>query len=444
MKITIPYKPRSYQQEVHDLMDSHRFFVLVAHRRLGKTVLSINQLIKRAIKDNKPLGRYAYIAPFRNQGKDIAWNYLLKYVANIPGCRKYENDLKIRFYNKTEIRIFGADNPDNLRGQYFDGVIMDEVAQIKRELWEEVIRPAISDRRGWVIFIGTPHGINLFYELYQKGRQGADGWGAALYDITRTLAAPDPPLSADEVANCRQEMTRDNFAREYDCDFNASTVDTLIPLGLAVEAAKRRLALSRIGGHPVVFGVDVARFGDDDSAICVRQGPAVLRVWSGNGLATDELISQILQMEGKWRPEIVCVDSGGGQGVIDYGRKTLMAAVLEVPFGSRAIDDSAYADRRSEMWSRMRKFLEDGGAIPPDDTKLVAQLASPTFWYDGAGRIRLEPKEKIKKRLAQSPDLADAMALTFAVDVLPQSLRGKAPRKAVASRPFWGPEADWI
>jgi hypothetical protein len=442
-RVEIPYRPRSYQLELHALMDRYRFFVLVAHRRLGKTVLSVNQLIKRGVKDKKEMGRYGYIAPFRNQGKQIAWDYLKYYTRGLPGIRVYENDLRIRFHGGLEIRIYGADNPDSLRGQYFDGVIIDEVAQIKRELWEEVVRPAVSDRQGWAVFIGTPKGVNYFFDLYNHAKRGEGGWGCAVYDIERTMRSPDPPLSGPELADIRAESPKAVYDQEFMCDFNSSGADTLIPLALAVEAAGRSIKESSIEGLPVILGVDVARFGDDDSAICRRQGPAVLELWSGAGLRTDDLVTKIMHYDRKYSPELICVDPGGGQGVIDYGRRVLEGKVIEVPFGSRAVDEMAYVNRRTEMWAAMRRFLQDGGCIP-EDSALISQLAAPTYSYDNAGRMALEKKSRVKDRLSVSPDKADAMALTFAVQVMPEALRRALPRRAVGRRPFWGRGADWM
>jgi hypothetical protein len=442
MEIKIPYTPRSYQREIHNLMDQHRFFVLVAHRRLGKTVLSINQLIKRMFKDGKDQGRYGYIAPFRNQGKLIAWDYLKRYVKDIPNKRIYENDLRIRFHNSNEIRIFGADNPDNIRGQYFDGVIVDEVAQIKRELWEDVLRPAISDRQGWAIFIGTPSGINFFYELYERAGQGGE-WGRARYDIKRTMLSADPPLALEEVENCQLDMPRGNFAREYLCDFSVASDDSLIDLALAVEASQRVLAPGVVDGQPCYIGVDVARFGDDKTALAVRKGPAVVEVESFQDLKTDEVVSRIIAAERAHAPDMIFVDSGGpGGGVVDYGRKVLAAKVIDVPFGSQAKDDARYVNRRSEMWDDIRKFLKAGGAIP-DDKELVTQLAAPYFSYDEAGRLKLEPKARMRKRGA-SPDKADAVALTFAHDLLPAKLRDAVPARVTRRRGFWDPGTDWM
>ena len=130
-QVVIPYTPRYPQTEIHGLLEAHRFSVLVAHRRMGKTVLAVNHLIKRAITDQKERGFYAYIAPFRIQAKAIAWAYLKHYTAPIPMLKVNEGELSIMLPNGAVIRIFGADNPDALRGLYFDGVVMDEVAQMK-------------------------------------------------------------------------------------------------------------------------------------------------------------------------------------------------------------------------------------------------------------------------------------------------------------------------
>lgn len=146
--VKIPYWPRYPQDEIHRRFDAHRFCVLVAHRRMGKTVLAVNHLIKRAIVDGKERGFYAYIAPFRVQAKAIAWSYLKHYTSPIPYCKINEGELSIILPNRATIRIFGADNPDALRGLYFDGVVMDEVAQMKPEVWGEIIRPALADRKG--------------------------------------------------------------------------------------------------------------------------------------------------------------------------------------------------------------------------------------------------------------------------------------------------------
>ena len=121
--ITIPYRPR--HPGVHEELEAHRFAVLVAHRRFGKTVLAVNHLLKQAICCRRERGSFAYVAPFRNQAKSVAWDYLRHYSAPVPGRVVKEGELSVLLPNGAKLRLFGADNPDALRGMFFDGVILD-------------------------------------------------------------------------------------------------------------------------------------------------------------------------------------------------------------------------------------------------------------------------------------------------------------------------------
>jgi hypothetical protein len=164
-KIALPFIPRYPQREVLENLNRSRFSVIVAHRRMGKTVCVLNHLVRKALTLQIGDGRYAYVAPYRNQAKTIAWDYMRRYVpppGELPGTQFSEQDLECRLPNGSKIRLYGADNPDALRGGYFDGVVLDEVADMKPNVWGEIVRPALSDRAGWAVFIGTPKGQNLF------------------------------------------------------------------------------------------------------------------------------------------------------------------------------------------------------------------------------------------------------------------------------------------
>src|SRR6185436_4190208 len=196
--IDLGFRPRPWQAEV--FKNLKRFSVLVVHRRGGKTVLAVMKLIAAALKCEKERGRFAYIGPQLNQTKDLAWAYLKHYASKVPGVIIHEAELYVQFQNGARIRLYGADNPDTLRGRYFDGVVIDEVAQVKRELWGEILLPALADRLGWAMFIGTPKGINLFSEIYFKAL-GNSEWFAKCYTWQVTEA-----LAADEVERMRGEM----------------------------------------------------------------------------------------------------------------------------------------------------------------------------------------------------------------------------------------------
>lgn len=417
VQIKIPYAPRYPQDEIHQALETHRFAVLVAHRRMGKTVLSVNHLIKRAIVDAKERGFYAYIAPFRNQAEQIAWGYLKHYTAPIPMCKVNEQKLSITLPNGVTIRIYGADNPDALRGAYFDGVVLDEVAQMKPEVWGEILRPALADRKGWAVFIGTPKGINLFSQMYDKALErmaaGDPEWIAMLYSVDRTHVIPDNELQALKL-----EMSENEFRQEFMCDFNAAADNVLISIDTVRVAACRQYRKHDYAASPRILGVDVARFGSDASVIFKRQGvvswpPTVIRKLDNMALA-DQVAIQIRE----WQPDAVFIDIGNGAGVVDRLRQ-LRFDVTEVAFAG-ASSDPHYANKRMEMWAEMAKWLQDGGAIPPD-TMLQADLSAPTYGYTtGKGLKILESKDKIKERIGRSPDLADALALTFAAPVAPK------------------------
>lgn len=211
--VEIPYTPRDVQLYLHNNL--LRFNVIVAHRRLGKTVFTINELIKCAMTGINIAPRFAYIAPLYRQAKAVAWDFLKYYTSTIPDTKYNESELRVDLPNDARISLYGADNPDSLRGLGLDGVVLDEVAQMKPKLWSEVIRPTLSDRLGWAIFIGTPAGIDDFFELYKDAKDKPD-WLRKKYPASQTGI-----LSKEELAAARQTMSASAYAREYEVDFGA-------------------------------------------------------------------------------------------------------------------------------------------------------------------------------------------------------------------------------
>lgn len=213
--VTIPYAPRPLQRVIHKALK--RFNVLVCHRRFGKTVLCINQIIRAALQpDGPPNRRYAYIAPLYKQAKATAWDYLKHFTAPIEGREVNETELRIDLPNGNRIRLFGADNPDALRGIYLDGAVLDEYADMHPRLWGEVIRPALADRKGWVVFIGTPRGRNQFWEVYEAATQDP-AWYAAIFRASETGI-----IDAGELAALRKQMDEDQYEQELECSFIAA------------------------------------------------------------------------------------------------------------------------------------------------------------------------------------------------------------------------------
>jgi hypothetical protein len=213
-RVVIPYKPREPQLKIHEAMDSHRFVVGVAHRRMGKTVAALNQLIKAALENEQQAPRYAYIAPTYSQAKRVAWDYLTHFVRPLNATANIA-ELRVDFLDR-RIQLYGSDNPDSLRGQYFDGVVLDEIGDQNPKIWNEIIRPALADRKGWCLFIGTPKGNNHFKELFDRASK-EPGWAALQFKVSETQI-----IDEQELLDARKEMGDDKYNQEFECSFNAA------------------------------------------------------------------------------------------------------------------------------------------------------------------------------------------------------------------------------
>jgi hypothetical protein len=213
-EIVIPYQPREPQLQMHEAMDGTRFAVVVAHRRMGKTVAAINHLIKSAVECDKDEPRFAYIAPTYGQAKRVAWDYLTKFTRPLNATHNI-SELRADFWGR-RISLYGSDNPDSLRGQYFDGVILDEIGDQDPKIWNEIIRPALADRLGWCMFVGTPKGKNHFFSLRDKAEEAED-WKLLEFKASETKILPE-----SELDSARKEMGEDKYNQEFECSFNAA------------------------------------------------------------------------------------------------------------------------------------------------------------------------------------------------------------------------------
>lgn len=216
-RVIIPYRPRSQFTAFHNR--TQRWACNVVHRRGGKTVAAINDLQRAALSNTRewPPPKYAYIAPFYNQAKRIAWGYAKHYADPVPGRDFNESELKITYPNGATLRLFGADNPDSLRGDYLDGVVPDEYADWAPTVWPLVVRPMLADFKGWAAFIGTPKGRNAFYQLFKEAESDPDNW------FTMVLKASESGLIAPaELEDLRRGMSVDQFEQEFECSFDAA------------------------------------------------------------------------------------------------------------------------------------------------------------------------------------------------------------------------------
>ena len=416
-RINLPYQPHRHQQAVHAALAQHRFVVAACHRRFGKTVCAVNHLIYEGLKN--PGQKYGYATPYRNQAKSVAWNLFKEYLAPVPGVAWNESDLVVTLPTGSTIRLMGVDNDTGIRGLGFSGLVCDEVADMPSDSWQLVLRPTLSRTNGWCLFISTPRGVgNLFHDLWVQSHKEA-GWKALAYRADQTGQIP-----AAELESMRREMSDSRYRQEMLVDFSAADDDVLIDIDMVTAAAARYHHPMAIGHAAVVLGVDLARHGADRSVIIKRQGLQAFPPMVFQNLDLMAMVGRIVGAINQHRPDAVFVDETGlGAGVVDRLRE-LGHQVIGVNFGSKA-DDPRFVNKRTEIYVRCRDWLKQGGALPPD-LDLQADLCLARYGFDAAGRVTLEKKEKIKERAGRSPDLSDALALTFTYPVAPKPRFGEA------------------
>jgi len=244
LQIVIPYSPRPLQSKLHSDMQKKRWGVVVCHRRWGKTVWAINHLLRDAILNQKKAPRYAYMAPTYRQAKNVAWDYLKQFAGKIKGTRFHETELRCDLPNGSRISLLGAENPDSLRGIYLDGVVMDEVAQMPENVFPEILRPALSDRKGWGIFVGTPMGHNAFFDVYEQACANED-WLTVIYKASETGLLDDGELEA-----ARAMMSEDQYNQEFECSWNANVPGAIY--GTELEEAQGEGRVCNVPYDPAV------------------------------------------------------------------------------------------------------------------------------------------------------------------------------------------------
>ncbi len=262
-EIVIPYRPRDSFLPFHKR--DKRWSCLVAHRRAGKTVAKINDLIRGAMLCTLPRPRFAYIAPFRDQAKRVAWDYLKHYSRPLWSGGPNESELSVTLLGDRKVSLFGADNADSLRGIYLDGADLDEFGDFKPGVWGNVIRPSLADRKGWASFGGTPKGRNEFWSIREIARQNPKDWF-----LLELRASESGILDAEELDAARKQLTPDQYAQEFECDFSAALAGAYFGREMvAAERTGRITAVAYDDASPVHTAWDIGY--RDDTAIWFYQ-----------------------------------------------------------------------------------------------------------------------------------------------------------------------------
>ena len=290
-RIQLDYAPRSLLLPYH--ARKQRWACLVCHRRFGKTVGVLNDQIKRGITLGRPDGRLGYIAPYRGQAKEIAWAYLKRFSEPLWGAEPSESELKVSLLNGATIRLYGGDNPDAIRGGYFDDVVLDEFGDQRPGLWSNVVRPMLADRKGTATVIGTPKGKNEFWDLHQRAVRNPDAWYSLLMPASKSGVIPQA-----ELDDMLLEIGTDRYMQEMECSFEAA-----IHGAFYGEELRRANEQGRIRSLPVERAVRVHTAWDlglrDSTAIwfiqCVGPERRLIDYYETSGVGLDHYVEVLEQ-----------------------------------------------------------------------------------------------------------------------------------------------------
>lgn len=404
--------------------DDHRFKIVAAGRRFGKSFLAAVTLLVEASKTSKvrsdgvevdlTLEEVFYVGPTFDQSKRIMWPVLMEIGKDLI-AHKHEQTGVLTLINGRRIQIKGSDRPDNLRGTGLSYVVMDEYAFMREEVWELIIQPQLARSEGGALFIGTPDGKNHFYEIYQKGVSEDAAWGE--YQSFHFPSIDNPYLPASEIERARGAYSIDRFRQEYEADFESGggsvMTPDMFPLVDRIEnPGNRYIAIDLAGFESSNAGKTISK--RDDHAIAVvqshRGGWLVEKIIHGQW-DTRETALRIVKAFRDYRPMKLGIEKGMAKNAVmpyledEMNRLNTWFHVEDLTHGNqRKWDRIAWAlqgraekgriqllDTPNNDW--VGKFLQQVHDFPSplshddlvDALSYIDQLADP--YFDGPGMI---------------------------------------------------------
>jgi phage terminase large subunit len=286
-RIELKYKPREAFLAFHNR--KARFSDMVCHRRAGKTVAAVNDLIIGALECQFKRPQLAYIAPTYQMAKRIAWEYTKEYAQPLLE-QTHEAELRVTLKNEAKIYLLGSENADALRGLYLDGAVLDEYPLMRPSMVSQVIMPCLSDRQGWLVKMGTPRGKNHFYDSYNRSKGDPTAFTMML------KASESGIIPKEELALIRSHMDESDYQQEYECSFDAA-------LKGAIYGAEMELAQTegRIGDFPFDTNLPLdcitdLGYTDDTVLIFFQLGPSgvlIHEVYSNNEQEWDVYLDEM-------------------------------------------------------------------------------------------------------------------------------------------------------
>lgn len=311
---------------------------------------------------------------------------------------------------------WSKERPDAFQGSHEKHILFlyDEASATDDIIWETTEGAMTTPGAAWIVFGNPTKNTGRFKECWGKFRHR---WNTGKID-SRTAKMANKQQIKEWIEDYGEDS---DFVRvRVKGEFPRAASNQFISEELILNAQRRPNIPNLYNHMPVVMGVDVARFGDDQTVILTRQGTFLARIDKYREKDTMQTAGLVVEAIKTWSPQTVFVDVIGiGAGVVDRLHQLGYKNVIGITSGVEAQADDRYFNLRSEMWGKIKDWLKF--AILPDDDELKTDLIGPEYWFDGNNRIQLEGKKEMKKRGLASPDSGDALALTFAIDVFPDA-----------------------
>lgn len=419
----ITRRPEPGQAEIID--SDARFKVVVCGRRWGKSVLGINECLKRVV--SIPNATIWYIAPTYGQAKSIAWRFLLSRLQLFPKAmqqrfRIQENQLTVTFPNGSILALKGVDNPDSLRGSGLDYVVLDEYAMDgyqRYPVWKEIIRPALSDKMGGALFISTPKGFNGFYDMYSYADSGDDpDWAAWRMPTSSCLH-----ITKEELETAKRELGEDLYGQEYDAEFKKRSGLVYKEFDRDIHLIDKMQPMDIPKSWYMEFGMDFGT-AHPTAAVFVMFDPKtdaayVVDEFYQREQTIEENAQEILAKMNYWmkRPQVSWGDSAGKRDILEYSRYGLHLS--PTPKGSgdwerKSVDNGIQVVKKRLTVDPLTK--KPGLFICKNCTNLIKEKEN--YKYKTSRRLKniIEVDEEImmENRMADAPekkwdDLSDAL-----------------------------------
>ena len=363
------YNPNQWQKKV--AQDKARFLVLALGRRAGKTTFAVNRLVYKSLLVP---GVYWYVTDTYKHAKDIAWIMLKQIVGKLPDGvvgKINESELSIEI-GSSLIKLKGCDNADNLVGVGLAGMVIDECALITgfEDIWQ-IMRPMLTDQKGWCMFISTPRGHNHFYDIYMN-RSGLENKQMFSDHAAYNFSSYDNEfLDRDELEEAKSNMHDMKFKQEYLAEF--------LPQGSfqyfqGVENCIKEINLAPQSGHTYSIGVDLGRM--EDSTVMIAVSQQTNEVHGYKSLDNTEWYIQKLEVANfakDYNNGLIVIDATGGVNSIPEDLRNMNVSVRDMKWT---------ANSKMEIMERLRVYIANGDIAYPKIPKLIHELNKFEFRLD--------------------------------------------------------------